>query len=104
MAIMLWMDEPQQDDLLPETMRPEPLSDPVPDNLAEALLARALRLRADERAELAHLLSQSIEQFEFGDEQRAELRVAMDEIDSGAYVDGETFLREFSDSSRSSEP
>lgn len=53
-----------------------------------------MRLPEAERVRLARQLLESVEQFELTDEQRAELREAMAEIDRGEYVDGDVLLRE----------
>lgn len=53
-----------------------------------------MRLPEAERVRLARQLLESVEQFELTDEQRAELREAMAEIDRGEYIDGDVLLRE----------
>lgn len=53
-----------------------------------------MRLPEAERVRLARQLLESVEQFELTDEQRAELREAMAEIDRGEYLDGDVLLRE----------
>jgi predicted transcriptional regulator len=64
------------------------------ESLRDELLDRALRLPEAERVRLARQLLESVEQFELTEEQRAELREAMAEIDRGEYLDGDVLLRE----------
>jgi predicted transcriptional regulator len=64
------------------------------ESLGDELLDRALRLPERARVKLARQLLESVEQFDLTEEERAELREAMAEIDRGEYVEEEALLRQ----------